>query len=265
MQRQRRRRLVRLPIPVLVPECGEEQRRGFSRNAREGQHDSGDDSRGGRAQRNRERGAPAGNAQTVRGFADGLRNQKQHLLGGARNGRNHHDGQRDATGQRGEVLLRKHDESVGHNADHNGGHTVQDIGDKAHNIAIAVSPVLGKKNARADSERHAEQTRDRKNDHRADDGVRHAAAGLAHRLRSLGQECNIDRADALINQIGKDGEERHQHDNHGERGNAGHRVVDHTPPQGDGRNTDVRNQDRCRTGVRIRHVIKLCFSPVALE
>src|SRR6266403_927687 len=255
LQRQGCRRLVRLPIPVLVSKCGEQQRRGFSGNAREGQHDAGDDSRGSRAQRNRERGAPAGDAQTVRGFADSLWDQEQHLLGGPRDGRNHHNGERNATGQRREMFLREHDQPVGHNADHDGGHTVQDIGDKAHNIAIAVSPVLGKKNARADPERDAEQTGDRKNDHRADDGIRHAAAGLTHRLRSLGQERKIDRADALINQIGKDGEERHQHDDDGERGNAGHRAVDYTPPQADGRNTDVRNQDRCRLGVHIRHVM----------
>src|SRR6266403_1366997 len=122
------------------------------------------------------------------------------------------------------MFLREHDQPVGHNADHDGGHTVQDIGDKAHDIAIAVSPVLGKKNARADPERDAEQTGDRKNDHRADDGVRHAAAGLAHRLRSLGQERKIDRADALINQIGKDGEERYQHDDDGDRGRIGVRI-----------------------------------------
>ena len=59
-----------------------------------------------------------------------------------------------------------------------------------------------------------------KNDHRADDGVRHAAAGFAHRLRSLGQEGEIDRADALVNQIGKDGEERQKHEHDREHGDA---------------------------------------------
>ena len=260
LQRQGRGRLVRLPIPELVSKGGEQQRRGFSGHAGKGQHDAGDHSGGGRAQRDRKRGAPARNAQAISGFADGLRHQQQHLLGGARDGRNHHDRQRHATGQRGEMFLAHHDQPVGHNADHDGGHAVQHVGDKAHDIAVAVASVLGKKDARADSERHAEQTGDAKNDRRADDGVRHAAARFAYRLRSLGQKRKIDRADALINQVGKDGEERQKHEEHGEHGDAGHRVVHHAPPQADG-----RNGYRRRIGVRISQFrIRQCFSPVGL-
>src|SRR5208282_6857688 len=105
-----------------------------------------------------------------------------------------------------------HDEPIGHYADHDRGYAVQHIGDKAYDIAIAVSSVLGKKDTSTDSHRHPEQTGNGKNDHRAHDSVRHSAAGFAYRLRSLGEEGKIDRADALINQICKDREERQKHE-----------------------------------------------------
>jgi hypothetical protein len=105
-----------------------------------------------------------------------------------RDGRNHHDGQRNASRQRREMFLAHHDQAVGDDADHDRGHAVQHIGDKAHDIAIAVAPVLGKKDARADPKRHAEHTGNPKNNHRAHNRVRHAAAGLAYWFRSLRKE-----------------------------------------------------------------------------
>src|ERR1700758_5257910 len=48
LQRQSRRRFVIAKIPELVAECGKQQRRRFSSNAGEGQHDSGYHARGGR-------------------------------------------------------------------------------------------------------------------------------------------------------------------------------------------------------------------------
>ena len=42
-----------------------------------------------------------------------VRHQQQHLFGGARDGRDHHDGQRDTAGERREMLLANHDQRIG--------------------------------------------------------------------------------------------------------------------------------------------------------
>ena len=69
---KRRGGLIQLPVPVLVAEGGEQQRSGFAGDAGKGQHDSGDHSRRRGAQRDRQRGAPARNSQSVGRFAHRL-------------------------------------------------------------------------------------------------------------------------------------------------------------------------------------------------
>src|SRR5580698_4125243 len=153
------------------------------------------------------------------------------------------------------MFLTHHHQPISHNADHDRGHAVQHIGDKAHRIAISVAPVLGKKNTRANPQRNAEQAGNAKNDHRASDSVRHATTWLADRLRSLRQKGKIDRTDPLINQISKNREERQKHERDRKHGNARHRVVHHPPPQ-----ADRRHQSRYRIGVRINHAISISIS-----
>ena len=64
---------VELEAPELVAEGGEEQRRGLSGDAGEGEHAAGDDAGRGGAQADGDDGAPLGDAEAEGGFADGVR------------------------------------------------------------------------------------------------------------------------------------------------------------------------------------------------
>ena len=105
LERQGGDGLVELDAPELVAEGGEEQRGGLSGDTGEGEHAAGDDAGRGGAQADGEDGAPLGNAEAEGGFADGMRDGGEHLFGGAGDGRDHHDGERDASGEGGEVFL----------------------------------------------------------------------------------------------------------------------------------------------------------------
>ena len=106
-ERQGRRGLVGVEIPELISEGGKEQRSGLSGHPRKGQHAAGNHAIGCGTKRDRQGRSPLRNAQPERGLANSVRHHEQHFLGGARNRGNHHDGQGDAAGQRGEVLLRE--------------------------------------------------------------------------------------------------------------------------------------------------------------
>ncbi len=96
---------VEVEAPELVAEGGEEQRGGLAGDAGEGEHAAGDDAGRRGAQGDGEDGAPLGDAQAEGGFADGVGHGGEHLFGGAGDGGDHHDGERDAAGEGGEVLL----------------------------------------------------------------------------------------------------------------------------------------------------------------
>ena len=125
---------------------------------------------------------------------------------------------------------------VGHDADHDRRHAVQHVGGKANGVAEAIAAKLREIDACAHAERNSEKAGEAKNEGRADDGVGHSAARFAHRFRSLRQESPVDRADAAVDQIGEDREQRHQHEDDGQNRHAGHDMVGDTAPQSDRRN-----------------------------
>ncbi len=70
---------------------------------------------------------PLARAQGHGAFAQGARNRAQELLGAAHSDGNHHDAQREAAGQGGEVLHGHDDQGVGENSDDDGRHAVQQV------------------------------------------------------------------------------------------------------------------------------------------
>ena len=57
---------------------------------------------------------------------------------------------------------------------------------------------------------------------RTDDGIRHAAARLACRLRNLGEEIQVQRAGALYEQVDKDRDQRRNHQDRRQHRQTGH-------------------------------------------
>ena len=106
-----------------------------------------------------------------------MRDGGQHLFGGAGDGRDHHDGERDAAGERGEVLLLHHDERVDGDAHHDGGNAVEHVCGEADGVAERLAAAkLREIDAGGDADRNAHEAGEREDDAGADDGVRHAAA-----------------------------------------------------------------------------------------
>ena len=138
------------------------------------------------------------------------------------------------------MFLVKHDNGVGHDADHDRGHAVQHVGGEANGVAEAVAPELRQINPRTHSDRHSYNAGEGKDEAGADNGICHSAAGFAHRLRGLRQKSPVDRANATVDQIGENREQRHQHQNDGEHGYPGHDVVGDAPAQRNVRNGTLR-------------------------
>ena len=65
----------------------------------------------------------------------------------------------------------------------------------------------------------------------ADDGIRHAAAHLAGRFRSLGEEGHIHRAHSLDHQIDKNGEQRNQYQNGRQDGECRRSLIGEAAPE----------------------------------
>ncbi len=170
---------------------------------------------------------------------------RQHLLRGARNGRNHHDSQRHSARQRREVFLGENDDSVSHNADHDRRHAVQNVGGEADDIAETVAAVLREVDTRTHAHRHSQNAGQGENKSRAHDGIGHSPARFAHRLRSLGEEGPVDRPDAAIDKVGEYRKQRHQHQDDGKHGHAGHDMVGDAAPQSDGRRRYAARKDVC--------------------
>src|SRR5207302_5800735 len=119
-------------------------------------------------------------------------------------GGNHHDSERDASGERGEMFLIQDNDGVGHDADDNGGNAVEHVGGESNNAAHAIAAELSQVDARTHSQRHAQNAGDSEDEPGTHDGIGHAAAGFAYRLRSLSQESPVDGADSAIHQIAED-------------------------------------------------------------
>ena len=122
---------------------------------------------------------------------------------------NHHDGQRHAAGQRREMSLGEHHQTVRHDSDDDRRHAVQHVGGEANQVAEArAAAVFREINSGADSQRNSDHAGDQQNVNRSGDGVRHAAAGFTRRLRNLGQERPVDRTNSLVDQVSEDRAQR---------------------------------------------------------
>jgi len=229
LQRQGGDGLVEPDAPELIAERGEEQRGGFSSDAGEGEHAAGDDARRGCSEANGEDGSPLGNAQTEGGFANGMRHGGEHLFGGASDGRDHHDGERDASGKRGEMFLGHHDERVDRDAHDDRGDAVEDVCREAYSVGEECALTeLCDVDAGGDADGDAHEAGEGEDDSRADDGVGHAAALFTNRSRDVGEEVQVEGTRAFVDQVEENGEQRYKDHDGGEDRQTGDEVVDHS-------------------------------------
>jgi hypothetical protein len=92
---------------------------------------------------------------------------------------------------------------------------------EAHGICKeGAAPKLRQVDAAGNADRHAQQTGETEDHARAGDGVCHAAARDAHRLRQLRKESQVQRARAFVNQVEKDRDQRRNHQNGARDGQA---------------------------------------------
>ena len=226
LQRQRRNRLIQLEAPELVAERGKQQRRRLARHPRKRQHTSRNDSRRGRAQAHRDHRPPLRHAQAQRSLADRVRHRHQHLLGRPRNRRHHHDGQRNPAGERRKMHLAHHNQRVGSNPHHNRRNPIQHVRGETHRHRQQLAlPILGQIDARRDAHRNPHRTGQRENNSRTQHGVGHASARLAHRRGNVGEERQVQRARALVEQVGKDRHQRHNHQHRAQHCKPRHQMV----------------------------------------
>ena len=65
---------------------------------------------------------------------------------------------------------------------------------------------LGEVDAGGDADGDAHEAGEGEDDAGADDGVGHAAAGLAYRRGDVGEEGEVERAGALVDEVAEDGD-----------------------------------------------------------
>src|SRR5580704_15180122 len=133
------------------------------------------------------------------------------------------------------MLLVKNNDRVGNNANHDGRHTVEHVGGEANDIAEAVAAIFRDVNTRTYSDRYSKNTRQRKNEGRANDGIGHPTACLAYRSRSLSEKSPVDRTDAAVEKVAKDSNKWREHQDDREHGEAGHQMIDEAAAQSNGR------------------------------
>ena len=73
-------------------------------------------------------------------------------------------------------------------SDYDRRNTIEDVRNEADSISEAIPTVLRQIDAGPNAEGHTNQTSDCQNEHRTDNGIRHAAAGLTNRFGSLREE-----------------------------------------------------------------------------
>src|SRR4051812_48089746 len=110
------------------------------------------------------------------------------------------------------MFLPYNDQCIDSNAHHDGGNTVQHVSSEAHDVAELSTSVFREIDPRANAQWNADGTCDGEDHRRADDSIGHAAAALADRLGYLREERKIHRADAAVNQITEDCEQRREHE-----------------------------------------------------
>ncbi len=93
--------------------------------------------------------------------------------------------------------MRHHDHGPGEDADHDGGHAVQQVRGVANHHRNGLAAEFGQIDAAQESHRNADHRRDQDQYGAAHDGVGHASAHLAGGQRQLGEEVPIQRAPPL--------------------------------------------------------------------
>ena len=112
-----------------------DQGRGFAYNAARCQNHAGQDARHGAGQHNGEYGAQLAGPQAKAALAVRIRHCKQRFLGGAHDDRQHHDGQREGTGDQAVAPFELHDkEQHTEQTVHDGGDALQRFGGDAHHL-----------------------------------------------------------------------------------------------------------------------------------
>jgi hypothetical protein len=109
----------------VVERCKQERRR-FPGDACQRKDDAGDDARQRGRHNHGEYGARPRGAKGERALAQRVRHEQQELLGRARDDRNHHDAEREPSGQRAEVPSGRQN-PVGEDADNDRRHAVERV------------------------------------------------------------------------------------------------------------------------------------------
>ena len=199
--------------PAQVAERGEQQRRGFARHPRQRQQHAGDDAFEGGAHDDLHNGPPFGDAQRERGLTVAAGHQLQNLFRRPHHERNHHHAEHHAARQRGKAVHRHHQQRPNDHAPGDGRHAVQNVGGETNPPIQPRRAVFRKEHAAEHADRHTEQRGLPQQNERADNGVGHAAAGLADRLGQLGEERQVDGTETEFDEVIKDQQQRRDDQN----------------------------------------------------
>src|ERR671925_1347196 len=202
LERHRGERLVRVPLQAVADDRRrEEERRRLTRHARHGERRPGEDAPDRLRQHDAEGRSPAADAEPERGLARRLRDEGEHLLGGARDQRDHQDREGEGAGERAQE---------------------RDAGSRE----------LVQVDRREDADRNRHGRREADDDECADERVGEPARLVreAERVRRLREQAPVDRRAAAPR-------DRDDHDReHADRGEGGqrrdrlHQTVDGAPP-----------------------------------
>ena len=235
LYRKRGDRTIEAGGPEPAVQRGEEQGRRLSGRPGHGQHDSGGDAGGCRAQDNPQGCAPAGHTQGEGCLAKGVGNQLQQFLRRPGDGGQHQDGQGQATGQRGEPFHRHDQQGVDEHAHDDRGDAGKDIGAESHDACGPGVPVFGQIDPGGDSQRDADARGEPHQDKGSHNGVGHPATRLADRSGKLGQQVPGESARSAHDHELQQAQKRDQRQQRGDETERSHGEVGSLPParQGD--------------------------------
>src|ERR1700689_1744651 len=101
------------------------------------------------------------------------------------------------------MFLGEHYDGVGHDADHDGRHAVENVCGEANDIAETIASEFREVDASAHAYGNSDNAGEREDERGADDGIGHSPARLAHRFWSLSEEGPVQRAHSAVDQIGE--------------------------------------------------------------
>ncbi len=203
--RQVGHRLGEIETEELVAERSEQQRRGFTGDARRRQQHAGNQTGTRGAIRDTLDDERARQAERGRRFAQRIGDKAEHVLGGSHHDRNDDDSQRQRAGQCREAAHRHHDRAVHKQADDDRGRAQQNVVDETdHRRQPVVLAVFGEIGAGEQPDRRADANAKHRHDDRADDGVEQATIGGTRRRRILGENTKMQTRKAVVEQREQD-------------------------------------------------------------